>query len=203
VRCAQPARRPHRPLSRTKPRAPISLNPWAAHTDSWYDQPMFDNVLNRQFEQPWTIRLGWRTSLTSASVTADCIWSRYWIYFHARLWGGRWSRIGWPGWCAPPCRWRLLSASQYASQNYRNLLSQYGLQAAWAVKATTEIARRQSRFFLSLKHEQLNYEKFRIKEAAKLNIIDYLAFYNGKSAHSKLSCQSPLEFERKLHKKSA
>ena len=40
------------------------------------------------------------------------------------------------------------------------------------------------RFFRSLKHEQLNYEKFRTKEAAKLSIIDYLAFYNGKRMHS-------------------
>jgi transposase InsO family protein len=40
------------------------------------------------------------------------------------------------------------------------------------------------RFFRSLKHEQLNYEKFRTKASAKLSIIDYLAFYNGKRSHS-------------------
>jgi len=56
----------------------------------------------------------------------------------------------------------------------------------------------QDQFFRSLKHEQLNYEKFRAKEAAKLSIIDYLAFYNGKRAHSKLGYQSPLEFEREI-----
>jgi transposase InsO family protein len=41
------------------------------------------------------------------------------------------------------------------------------------------------------------------KEAAKLSIIDYLAFYNGKRMHSKLGYQSPLEFEREFYKKSA
>ena len=40
------------------------------------------------------------------------------------------------------------------------------------------------RFFRSLKHEQLNYEKFRTKASAKLSVIDYLAFYNGKRSHS-------------------
>ena len=40
-------------------------------------------------------------------------------------------------------------------------------------------------------------------EAAKLSIIDYLAFYNGKRAHSKLSYESPLEFEREFYKKTA
>jgi transposase InsO family protein len=40
------------------------------------------------------------------------------------------------------------------------------------------------RFFRSLKYEQLNYEKFTTQEAAKLSVIDYLAFYNGKRTHS-------------------
>jgi transposase InsO family protein len=40
------------------------------------------------------------------------------------------------------------------------------------------------RFFRSLKHEQINYERFKTKESAKLSIIDYLAFYNGRRMHS-------------------
>ena len=59
------------------------------------------------------------------------------------------------------------------------------------------------RFFRSLKHEQLNYGRFRTKEAAKLGVIDYVAFYNGKRAHSKLGYQSPLDFEREFYKKVA
>jgi len=59
------------------------------------------------------------------------------------------------------------------------------------------------RFFRSLKHEQLNFERFRTKEAAKLSVIDYVAFYNGKRAHSKLGYPSPLDFERAFYKKVA
>ncbi len=59
------------------------------------------------------------------------------------------------------------------------------------------------RFFRSLKYEQLNYEKFRTREEATLSIIDYLAFYNGKRTHSKLGYQSPIEFERIFHRKTA
>ena len=55
------------------------------------------------------------------------------------------------------------------------------------------------RFFRSLKHEQLNYEKFRTKEAAKLSIIDYLAFYNGRRIHSTLGYKAPLIFERDFY----
>lgn len=58
------------------------------------------------------------------------------------------------------------------------------------------------RFFRSLKHEQLNYEKFRTKASAKLSIIDYLAFYNGKRSHSKLGYQSPLQYERDFYRKA-
>jgi hypothetical protein len=54
-----------------------------------------------------------------------------------------------------------------------------------------------------LKHEQLNDEGFRTKEAAKSSVIDYMAFYNGKRAHSKLGYQSPLDFEREFYKKVA
>ncbi len=40
-----------------------------------------------------------------------------------------------------------------------------------------------------------NYERFKTKAEAKLSIIDYLAFYNGKRKHSKLGYLSPLDFE--------
>lgn len=39
------------------------------------------------------------------------------------------------------------------------------------------------RFFRSLKYEQLNYERFIYKAAAKLSIVDYIAFYNGYRMH--------------------
>ena len=61
---------------------------------------------------------------------------------------------------------------------------------------------RQNAFFAVLKHEQLNYERFRTKVQAKQSIIDYLAFYNGRRSHSKLGYQSPLEFEREFYRNS-
>jgi Integrase core domain len=59
------------------------------------------------------------------------------------------------------------------------------------------------RFFRSLKHERPNYEKFRTKAPAKLSVIGYLAFYNGKRSHSKLGYQSPLQYERDSYRKAA
>jgi len=54
-----------------------------------------------------------------------------------------------------------------------------------------------------LKHEQLNYEKFKNQVAAKLSVIDYLAFYNDRRSHSTLDYPSPIEFERGFFKNAA
>ena len=59
------------------------------------------------------------------------------------------------------------------------------------------------RFFRSLKYEQLNYEKFKTKAAAKLSVVDYLAFYNGRRSHSVLGYQTPIEFEREFFNNDA
>jgi transposase InsO family protein len=45
------------------------------------------------------------------------------------------------------------------------------------------------RFFRSLKHEQLNYEKFRTKAAAKLSIIDVWRFIR---VHARTQTQLPI-----------
>jgi putative transposase len=67
--------------------------------------------------------------------------------------------------------------SQYASQEYRRHLNVMKMEQSMSRKGNccwdnspTE------RFFRSLKHEQLDYEKFKTQEAAKLSSIDYLVF---------------------------
>jgi transposase InsO family protein len=54
-----------------------------------------------------------------------------------------------------------------------------------------------------LKHEQLKYEKFKTQAAAKLSVIDYLAFYNGLRPHSTLGYLSPVGFERDFYSNAA
>ena len=66
--------------------------------------------------------------------------------------------------------------SQYASHEYRRHLGILKMQQSMRRKGNCWDNAPTERFFRSLKHEQLNYEKFRTKEAAKLSIIDYLAF---------------------------
>ena len=93
--------------------------------------------------------------------------------------------------------------SQYASEDYRKHLRIMRMEQSMSRKGNCWDNAPTERFFRSLKHEQLNYEKFRTKEAAKLSVIDYVAFYNGKRAHSKLGYQSPIIFEREFYNKVA
>jgi len=104
---------------------------------------------------------------------------------------------------APGLLHRSDRGSQYASHEYREHLSVMKMKQSMSRKGNCWDNSPTERFFRSLKYEQLNYEKFRTKEEAKLSIVDYLAFYNGKRTHSKLGYQSPLQFERMFYRKTA
>jgi putative transposase len=93
--------------------------------------------------------------------------------------------------------------SQYASHEYRGHLGIMKIQQSMSRKGNCWDNSPTERFFRSLKHEQLNYEKFRTKEAARLSVIDYLAFYNSQRLHSTLGYQSPFNFEREFYRKAA
>ncbi len=86
--------------------------------------------------------------------------------------------------------------SQYASQDYRKHLGMMKMQQSMSRKGNCWDNAPTECFFRSLK-----YEQFRTKEAAKLSIIDYLAFYNGVRTHSILNDQTPLEFEQDFYRK--
>ena len=87
--------------------------------------------------------------------------------------------------------------------DYRKNLAIMGMEQSMSLKGNCWDSAPDRTFFRSLKHEQLNYEKFRTKEAAKLSVIDYLAFYNGERTHSKLGYKTPLDFEREFYRKVA
>lgn len=93
--------------------------------------------------------------------------------------------------------------SQYASREYRQHLMIMGMEQSMSRKGNCWDNAPTERFFRSLKYEQLNYEKFKTKTAAKLSVVDYLAFYNGRRSHSALSYQTPIEFEREFFNSAA
>jgi transposase InsO family protein len=93
--------------------------------------------------------------------------------------------------------------SQYASAEYRGQLKAMGMRQSMSRKGNCWDNSPTERVFRSLKHEQLNYERFETGDQAKLSVIDYLAFYNGRRSHSKLGYKTPLEFERDYYSEAA
>ncbi len=196
-----------------KPRYPKRFQ---VTTDSNHNEAIAPNTLSRQFDvaQPnkvWTTDITYVWTLEGwlyVAVVIDLFsrqvvgWS---IDDHMRtslcvnaLQMAFWRRKPDPGLLHHSDR-----GSQYASKEYRKHLSLMRMQQSMSRKGNCWDNAPTERFFRSLKHEQINYERFKTKESAKLSIIDYLAFYNGKRLHSKIGYQSPLEYEREFYKESA
>jgi len=93
--------------------------------------------------------------------------------------------------------------SQYASYEYREQLQLMKMEQSMSRKGNCWDNSPTERFFRSMKYECLNYQRFATKAMAKLAIIDYLAFYNGRRIHSTLDYKSPLAFEQEFYRKIA
>ena len=93
--------------------------------------------------------------------------------------------------------------SQYASYCYREQLEIMGMEQSMSRKGNCWDNSPTERFFRSLKYECLNYEKLMSKAMAKLNIVDYIAFYNGQRMHSALNYKTPVACEQEFYRQMA
>ncbi len=84
--------------------------------------------------------------------------------------------------------------SQYASLEYRQVLSMMKMEQSMSRRGNCWDNAPTKHFFRSFKYEHLYYEVLSDKATAKITILDYLAFYNGQWAHSKCGCLSPIAF---------
>ncbi|MGD9211764.1 MAG: IS3 family transposase, partial [Desulfobacteraceae bacterium] len=88
------------------------------------------------------------------------------------------------------------SGSQYASPRYRNQLKLYKMIPSMSRKANCWNNSPMERFFRSLKSERTSYCRFKNKEEAKAEIIDYISYYNADRLHSSLGYPSPMDYEK-------
>lgn len=91
--------------------------------------------------------------------------------------------------------------SQYASYAYKEQLTKMGMEQSMSRKGNCWDNSPMERFFRSMKYESLNYQRFYKRDMAKLAIIDYLAFYNGRRIHSVLNYKTPLALEQEYYTK--
>jgi putative transposase len=184
---------------------------YKATTDSNHHLPVAPNVLNRQFECSAPNQV-WVMDITYVATQEG------WLYLAAVKDLFTCKIVGWsmsermktelvskalfmavqthkpaPGLIAHSDR-----GSQYASAEYRRLLTQFGMVQSMSRKGNCWDNAPMESWFASLKKEELNLHHFRTRAQARSTIFDYIeVFYNKLRRHSKIDNMSPANFERK------
>ncbi len=93
--------------------------------------------------------------------------------------------------------------SQYACYEYQKRLEQYGMLASMSRKGDCWDNAPMERFFRSLKSERLSALRFLTRQSARLEILDYIGFYNADRLHSSIGYLSPMDYEKEQLSKLA
>jgi putative transposase len=86
--------------------------------------------------------------------------------------------------------------SQYACHEYQKRLKQYGMIPSMSRKGDCWDNSPMERFFRSLKSERLAFCCFETRQSARLEVLDYIGFYNADRLHSSLGYLSPMQYEK-------
>lgn len=180
-------------------------------TNSNHKEPVFENILNRQFQvnEPnrvyvsdityiWTHEgwlyltvmidlfsrkvVGWNmSSRMKADTVCDALTMAIW------------QRKPKPGLIVHSDR-----GSQYASKQYRNLLKKNGFIGSMSRKGNCWDNSVAESFFSRLKDERVEWRNYQTRLEAKQDILDYITmFYNSQRLHSTLQYCSPNQFENR------
>lgn len=93
--------------------------------------------------------------------------------------------------------------SQYACHEYQKRLEQYGMLPSMSRKGDCWDNAPMERFFRSLKSERLTSLRFTNRQSARLEILDYIGFYNADRLHSSNGYLSPMDYEKEQLNKMA
>jgi transposase InsO family protein len=184
-------------------------------TNSKHDLPIAENVLARQFEQAYP-NTAWVSDITYVRTDSG------WLYvavvqdlFSRKI-------IGWA--MAPSMPADLVCAalqmaitqrnpapglivhsdrgSQYASEQYQQLLAKHGMICSMSRKGNCWDNAVMERFFLNLKMERVWQKRYANHHEAMCDITDYIVvFYNQTRLNSVLGYLSPNAFEKLMTEK--
>ena len=181
-------------------------------TASNHDLPVAENLLNRQFDVA-TLNTVWTADITYVPTEEG------WLYLGVVM---DLCSKGIAGWSMEERMKSDLVASalrmayerrnpgagllhhsdrgsQYASQDYQELLKAYGMQGSMSRKGDCWDNAPMESFFHTLKTELTHHEKYRSREEARRDIFEYIeVFYNRQRLHSSLGYKSPAEFEQEF-----
>jgi len=181
-------------------------------TDSNHKLPLYDNLLNRQFD----------VAEPNIAYVADItyIWTQEgWLYLAVVI--DLYSRktVGWSmssrmkaqlvcdaltmaTWQRRPAQNLIVHTdrgSQYASGQYRKLLAKNGFKGSMSRKGNCWDNAVVESFFGSLKQERVQWKSYQSRHEAQQDILNYITmFYNSSRLHSTLNYMSPNDYEAKM-----
>lgn len=178
-------------------------------TDSKYNEPVAENLLNRQFRPDGMNRV-WTTDISY-------LWTRKgWVYLAVVI--DLYSRrvVGWHvddtmknsliaralmmavNLRKPPQGLLHHSdrGSQYASKEYQQLLKSYSFICSMSRKGNCWDNSPTERFFSSLKREWTTGVDYLDKETAMRDVKKYISYYNGTRLHTTINDMTPIQFEK-------
>ena len=181
-------------------------------TDSNHQQPVFDNLLSRQFD------VATPDQVYASDVTY--IWTQEgWLYLAVVIDLCSRKVVGWSMssrmkaqlvcdalkmavWRRRP-RTGLIHhsdrGSQYASKAFRQLLKVHGFKGSMSRKGDCWDNAVVESFFGSLKQERVQWRSYQTRYEAQQDVLDYISmFYNAYRLHSYLGYVSPNDFENQL-----
>jgi len=93
--------------------------------------------------------------------------------------------------------------SQYACHDYQTYLKRYRMVPSMSRKGNCWDNAPTERFFRSLKSERLSDCRFKTRQAAVMEVLDYITYYNSIRLHSTLGYKSPFAFEKEQRRLAA
>jgi putative transposase len=182
-------------------------------TDSRHEQPLADNLLDRQFDAPLPNQK-WAVDITYIPTDQG------WLYLAGVIDLCSRKIVGWS--MADHMRVDLVSDAlrmaiarrrpgegllhhsdrgvQYASEDYMHLLCSHSMEPSMSGKGDCWDNAAMESFWATLKTELVHHEHYTTHEQARASIFEYIeVFYNRQRLHSSLGYQSPEAFEASLN----
>jgi transposase InsO family protein len=179
-------------------------------TDSKHNKPVYENKLQRQFNDATGSNQRWVSDITYLPTSEGWLYLAVVIDLYSR------KVVGWSmsdrikeGLVIDALRMALFRrkvssklllhsdrGSQYSSENYQQLLRQHQIECGMSRKGNCWDNAVAESFFHTLKTECTHHERFKTREEARKVVFDYIeVFYNHHRRHSYLGYVSPAQYE--------
>ena len=188
---------------------PVYKRPYRLTTDSNHRLPVAPNVLARRFDG-WDLNRAWVSDITYCSTVEG------WLYLAVVMDLASRRIVGWSmsdrleadlvcqalkaaSWRRKPAAGLIMHSdrgSQYASDRYRRLITDFGMLQSMSRRANCWDNAPMEIFFKTMKVERIYQLRYETRAQARLDIVDWIeGFYNHRRLHSSIGYRTPAHIE--------